>query len=1088
MAINAMAEEVFRFSVVRNPARVPPERLRQTAVRIVPEAPGPEYRYSVALAALRKDGAARGAIVAHAARFMAAPEFGARLRALNTPLWRFAERLSALARPRASDLADLVVEVFGRDAAAVAADPAFQADAVAVADSLVLVAVAAPPVPGLRTRLMEGRRAVALLQGLAAARAEDGAAALGLRAATLLLPPAIFPLPDANARTRAANAEAHARRKAALEERTARAQRALEALGTNTAVAEELTGTLSRHLFDVMRESPGEPRRAAPLSVLPPGRVEGLSASAKKVVLEELRIPATAVDVPFVVDQLERSNLKLGQELATRLDGLLVSPGPFAITTCGECATVVLPEPKPENDFTPETRGEVEVVGIQDLLIVRQKLLDYRVGEISHVENVLQGEKKGTTHRKLNRTELTTVQESEKERLLENELQTTDKYELQTEAARVLQEDRSVEAGVTVTASYGPVKVEAHGSYAGAQSTEESRRSASTFAREVVSRSLERVRERVATRTTRSELTEVEITNLHRFDNTDGAGHVSGVYRWVDKRYQAQILNYGRRLMLEFMIPEPAAFQRWATARKRTPAPDVPRPERPGFCRNGVFHPLSPADLQPENYLCFVARYNVKNVNAPSPRYVRVSDVLKYKIDATQGEPVAFAETNDSFKIPDGYAPKAVSYTISGGNAHSATFHNEDHDDNMLAMVAIADRKVFRYYRNEIGAAGGSDVWPDIGQVIEWGNPLSTVEQQLGSYQAGSLSGEFPLPSSSDGKGDPDVIKVSITGHTTLPLSVTVHYTVLCERTLTKFQQWQLETFNAIVDAYAALRSEYDDAVRSALAAATEQTLQGRNPALNREVERRELKKGAISLLTGQQYDSFNAMEEDPQTGAPQLDLADAAAEGRFVRFFEQALEWTNLTYVFYPYFWGRKDRWADVVAAEDPDPLHQKFLQAGYARVWAPVRPGFEAVVLQYVELGGEPWTEKDAPLLGEPDEGSAPAVALIEELKAELGADFDARPGTIEVHAGSTLVAGTGTDFGPDDVDRAILIALQEYRITAVDQATQQLTLREPFAGEGADGLGYAVGAKYVGEPWIVQVPTSLVHLRDGADLIGG
>jgi len=42
--------------------------------------------------------------------------------------------------------------------------------------------------------------------------------------------------------------------------------------------------------------------------------------------------------------------------------------------------------------------------------------------------------------------------------------------------------------------------------------------------------------------------------------NTGGVGHISGVYQWMSKVYQAQICNYGLRTMYDFMVPEPGAF------------------------------------------------------------------------------------------------------------------------------------------------------------------------------------------------------------------------------------------------------------------------------------------------------------------------------------------------------------------------------------------------------------------------------------------------------------------------------------------------------------------------------------------------
>ena len=151
------------------------------------------------------------------------------------------------------------------------------------------------------------------------------------------------------------------------------------------------------------------------------------------------------------------------------------------------------------------------------------------------------------------------------------------------------------------------------------------------------------------------------------------------------------------------------------------------------------------------------------------------------------------------------------------------------------------------------------------------------------------------------------------------------------------------------------------------------------------------------------------------------------------------------------------------------------------------PVRPGFDLVIASYIQSGGEPWTEKDAPLVEESGE-APPFVSLIEEIKEQLGADFEFRPGTLNVRNGQTLATGTGTDLREDDVDREILLALRYYRIAGVDVAAQTLRLSDPYGGEDDDAIGFAIGVKFVGEPWLVQVPTTLIHLKAGADPIIG
>ena len=91
-----------------------------------------------------------------------------------------------------------------------------------------------------------------------------------------------------------------------------------------------------------------------------------------------------------------------------------------------------------------------------------------------------------------------------------------------------------------------------------------------------------------------------------------------------------------------------------------------------------------------------------------------------------------------------------------------------------------------------------------------------------------------------------------------------------------------------------------------------------------------EVKRACISVLTEQHFDLFDAIDADA-SGLPQLEFPEARAEGAYVRFFEQAFEWENLSWVPYSYFWGRKSTWLDKVAIEDDDADFQAFLKAGY-------------------------------------------------------------------------------------------------------------------------------------------------------------
>jgi hypothetical protein len=71
------------------------------------------------------------------------------------------------------------------------------------------------------------------------------------------------------------------------------------------------------------------------------------------------------------------------------------------------------------------------------------------------------------------------------------------------------------------------------------------------------------------------------------------------------------------------------------------------------------------------------------------------------------------------------------------------------------------------------------------------------------------------------------------------------------------------------------------------------------------------------------------------------------------VKFVQQAIEWENLLYFLYPYFWDVPVAWDFVRNLRHPDPNRQQFLRAGSARVVLTIRPGFEQAFAAFVDQG---------------------------------------------------------------------------------------------------------------------------------------
>ncbi|GAA4936146.1 hypothetical protein ACFPM3_06275 [Streptomyces coeruleoprunus] len=198
---------------------------------------------------------------------------------------------------------------------------------------------------------------------------------------------------------------------------------------------------------------------------------------------------------------------------------------------------------------------------------------------------------------------------------------------------------------------------------------------------------------------------------------------------------------------------------------------------------------------------------------------------------------------------------------------------------------------------------------------------------------------------------------------------VAVAIEVKCQRTERAMEAWRLATHAKLTTAYLARLSEYEQQI-AALQLQAGVAIHGRNPQANQLLVADELRKNCISVLTDQHFDMFGAIDTAygaDGRGIPQVDVARAAAEGAYVRFFEQAFEWEHLTWAAYPYFWGRKSKWHERLTYEDPDPQFNQFLKAGYCRVTVPVRPGFEGAVDHYMNFG-ELWNGGPLPAITSP------------------------------------------------------------------------------------------------------------------------
>jgi hypothetical protein len=74
---------------------------------------------------------------------------------------------------------------------------------------------------------------------------------------------------------------------------------------------------------------------------------------------------------------------------------------------------------------------------------------------------------------------------------------------------------------------------------------------------------------------------------------------------------------------------------------------------------------------------------------------------------------------------------------------------------------------------------------------------------------------------------------------------------------------------------------------------------------------------------------------------------------GEFIKYIHNAIEWENVLYFTYPYFWDDNKLWEFKKFLYHPDSTHRTFLRSGAARVVLTIRPGFEKSFTALVESG---------------------------------------------------------------------------------------------------------------------------------------
>jgi hypothetical protein len=182
------------------------------------------------------------------------------------------------------------------------------------------------------------------------------------------------------------------------------------------------------------------------------------------------------------------------------------------------------------------------------------------------------------------------------------------------------------------------------------------------------------------------------------------------------------------------------------------------------------------------------------------------------------------------------------------------------------------------------------------------------------------------------------------------------------------YKAWQLKAWNEIRDAAQARYIENRQMLKEKLAKLQEEL--GAQDALSlRKIEREEVMKGVLRWMLGPAFKFVPDIPENLYNNSQAvIDLANwskVLAHGEFIKFLHHAIEWENMLYFLYPYFWSHTSRWELKKYLDHPDAMHKVFLKSGSARVVLTIRPGFEKDFVTLLEMGNFDALEPSHPYL---------------------------------------------------------------------------------------------------------------------------
>ena len=715
----------------------------------------------------------------------------------------------------------------------------------------------------------------------------------------------------------------------------------------------------------------------------PPFLLKGpLELRALRMMMEEKRIEA----------ELLKSFLPAGKVLR-------------AFNNVSEIAIINFEQQKKQSEKSIEQLEEGIYAGVLFLERMDFTPVELVKGELIYTLPLVPGEKTTVSHKEW----VKSVEEFEKELATlteeEREEAKTERTELAESTTKDKKTEHKFDTGLKVKGGWGSWSIELSAGYSYDNLKTKHSEFSSKRNREITHRAASRSREehKITFKISREAGREDERVRVIE-NNSDE------VVRWdfyrMMRKWRIDLYRLGERLTFDLVIPEPGNY----LLRRYLELLEIQEKIDRGLIFN-----LTPEDITEDNYFEIAKRYKV-SLPPPPEKYLYKAfvDVLEDP-RPPKDENVKTGVRTIEIKFPEGYKITEI-HIIDPPNGVYFNKH-KDVGEECLNKYNDNDPKSIDDVRRCIGKSYG-------------------VMEEILYYRALTNKEDITQLETNEGKWvwEYFIGKVA-TGDEYDETAPHFIFRVTAERKDELLKQWQMECFEKIKEAareqwlqeLEGLENQRDRLIAE---------LTGKDALKLRQIEKEEIMKTVLRWLLGPDFEYFPEELENSDAYSPrdailewhlrrsfgfspeELSKGSVSSteeledlpyyEGKtskeeklmkmdeetrkrmlkylkIVRFIQQAIEWENVNWILYPYFWTVPERWDFKQSLEHPDFYHRAFLRAGCTRVILTVRPGFEEAFVRFMETGGK--------IDGEIDEDH-PYLTLAQEIKANSKTTYKYTP----------------------------------------------------------------------------------------------